>query len=93
MQEVVLKMPFFILSNPYIQIAEKKPTWSSYVIKKSLLTTWKVKLIIKFFFAKTALNKNVKAFVIYVASLTFKITIYQNSQTKIALLLPKKSPF
>lgn len=43
---------------------------------KALSITWQVKIINKKKFAKLALHKNIKAFVIYIICLTFKILIY-----------------
>ena len=74
--KVVLEMPSFIFNNADIQFVEKEPTWRSYNAKKALPITQKVELINKKKFAKTALDENIEAFVVQVASLISKIAIY-----------------
>ena len=69
--EVVLRMPFLTLSNANIQFAQKKLTWKSYITAKALSTTKRVEIINKKEFTKAALDKNVKAFVVRVASFSF----------------------
>ena len=69
-------MLFLTFSNANIQFIEKKLTWRSYTTEKSLPTTRRVKLIIKKEFAKAALDKNIKAFVVYVAFFTSKMLIH-----------------
>ena len=76
--EVVLGMPFLTLSNADIQFAEKELTWRSYIAKKALPTTQRVKLIDKKEFAKVVLDENIGAFVMYMSflSLRSKMTIH-----------------
>ena len=56
----------------------------------ALSTTYWVKLIDKKKFAKAALDKNIEAFVVQVASFTSKITIYLVFDVQILLLLVEK---
>ena len=90
--EVVLRMPFLIFGNADIQFAEKKLTWRSHTAEEALPTTQKVKLIDKKKFAKVALDENIKAFVVYVSSLSLgsKMTIHPAWEAQIASLLAKK---
>ena len=90
--KVVLKMPFLTFNNIDIQFAEKELTWSFYIAKKTLSTTWRVKLINKKEFTKAALVKNIKAFVVHVSFLNLrsKMTIHSAQEAQIALLLAKK---
>ena len=90
--EVVLEMPFLILSNADIQFAEKELIWRSYTAKEALPTTQRVELIDKKEFAKAALDENIEAFVVYVSflSLGSKMTIYPAWEAQITSLLAKK---
>ena len=75
--EVVSEIPFFTLSNVNIQFAKKKLTWRSYITAKTLPTTKQVEIIDKRKFAKTALDKNVEVFVVYMTSLSLNsMSIY-----------------
>ena len=67
--EVVLGMPFLILSNADIQFPKKRLTWRSYSTAEVLPTTKRVKLIDKKKFVKAALDENSETFVVYVAAL------------------------
>lgn len=72
-------MLFPIFSNANIQFIEKKPIQRSYTTAKALFT---VELINKKKFAKTVLNENIKAFVIYMTSFNFSsISIYSIKKT------------
>ena len=66
--EVVLGILFLTLSNADVQFVKKELTWRFYTTAKGLLNTKRVKLIDKKKFAKAALDKNSKTFVVYVAS-------------------------
>ena len=88
--EVVLSMSFFILSNADVQFAEKKLTWRTYTTKKALLTTCQVEIINQKKFAKTALDENVEAFVVYVSSLSSRMTIHPAKKAQFAFLLAEK---
>ena len=88
--EVVLRMPFLTFSNADIQFAEKELTWRSYTIEEVLPTTRQVELIDKKEFAKAALDENVKAFVVHMASFTSKISIHPARKAQIASLIAKE---
>ena len=90
--EVVLRMPFLTFSNVDIQFIAKKLTWRSYTVEKALPTTQMIELIDKKKFAKSTLDKNIKAFVVHMSflSLGSKMTIYPAWEAQIALLLAEK---
>ena len=66
---MVLRIPFFTLSNADIQFTRKKLIWTSYIIDEGLPTTKRIEIIDKKKLNKTALDNNVEAFLIYVTSL------------------------
>ncbi len=66
--EVVLEMPFLILSNANMQFVEKELEWKSYITARVLYTTKRVDLIDKKEFAITALDKNTEMFMVYIAT-------------------------
>ena len=75
--EVVLGIPFFTLSNTDIQFAKKELIWRSYTVVKALTITNWVEIINKKELAKAVLDKNVKAFVVHVISLSLStMSIY-----------------
>ena len=80
-------MPFPTFSNADVQFADKELTWRSYTIKEVLPTIQRIELISKKKCAKVALNKNVEAFILHMASLILKMTIHLAWKAKIALLL------
>ena len=88
--EVILRMPFINFSNANIQFADKEFIWNFYTIEKALSTTCQIKLVNKKEFVKAVLNENVETFVIYVALLISKMTIYLVWKAQIALLVVKK---
>ena len=88
--EVVLGMPFLILSNANVQFIEKEFTWRSYITAEVLPTTKWVELINKKKFAKAALDEKSETFVIYVASLNLAPRIHPDKKAQIASLLTKK---
>ncbi len=67
--EVVLEMPFLVLSNADFWFGVEELTWRSYTIVEALPTTSRVKLIDKKEFAKAALDGNYETFVMHVAAL------------------------
>ena len=64
-------MPFLLFSNTDILVDTKSFTYSSYSITEALRKIKRVELINKHDFAKAALEKNSKSFVVYVA--VFKV--------------------
>ena len=76
--KMVLELRFLTFSNIDIQFAKKKLSWRSYTIEETLPTTCQIELINKKEFAKAALDENIKAFMMYVSSLSLglKITIH-----------------
>ena len=82
-------MFFFTLSNVDIQFTEKKLTWRSYTIAKFLSTTKWVELINKKKFAKIALDKDFKTFMVYVLTLETllaRIKIHFLKEAQVAFL-------
>lgn len=67
--EVILKMFFLSLSSAAVLFDDKKLIWKSYSTGKVLLITSKIKFIDKREFTRTALNKNSKTSVMYIATL------------------------
>ena len=88
--EVVLGMPFLILSNANIQFAEKKLAWRTYTTEKALPTTHQVEIINQKEFAKAALNENLEAFVVHVSSLESRISIHPARKAQMASLLTEE---
>ena len=88
--ERVFKMRFLIFGNTNILFADQELIWRTYIIKKALPTTWLIEFIDKKNFASSALNANIKAFVVHLAFFTLKITSYLVQKAKTALLLIKK---
>ena len=93
--KIVFNMLFLIVSNIEIQFVKKKLIWKTYTTKKTLSTIRQVIFIDKKEFAKVALNKNIKAFVIYNSSLSFRLrmTSLQLEKSKYLFCWPKKSPY
>lgn len=86
--DVILGMPILTLSNPDIQFADQELIWRSYNMAKALATIQQVEIFDKKEFAKRALDKNVEAFVIYVASLSLgQMTIHLAWEAQFALLV------
>ena len=62
-------MPFLTFSIANIKFAQKKLTWKSYNAAKALPTTKQVEIIERKEFAKTALDKYIKTFMMYMTFL------------------------
>lgn len=88
--DMVLRMLFIAFSNANIHFAEEKLIWRSYTTRETLPTNQRVEFIDRKEFAKTALDKNVEAFVVYVASLTSEMSIYPAREAQISLLRAEK---
>lgn len=86
-------MFFFTLSNTDIQFLKKELTQRFYTIVKALLPIKQVEIIDKKKFAKAALNKNVKAFVVHMTFINLnkqKMSIQLAKEALIALLIVEK---
>ena len=91
--EVVLGMPFLILSNTNVQFVEKELTWRSYTTAKALPTTMRVELMNKKEFAKVALDKNSETFVVHVTSLSStSLDVYPFRRPQISGLIAEEAP-
>lgn len=91
--EVILRMLFLILNNANIQFAKKKLTWKFYTIVKVLSTIKKIRIMNKKKFAKMALDKNIKGFVVYLTSFSLNkptIIIHLARKAHIALFITKE---
>lgn len=86
----ILEMLFLTLNNAIIVFANQELTWRSYIPAKVLLTTKQVDIINKKKYAKAALNKNIKTFVVYMAYKSAKMSIYSAQKAQIALLVAEK---
>lgn len=78
-------MLLLTLFNTDIQFAEKVFIWRSYTIVEALFITKRAKLIGKQKFIATVLDKNVKIFVVYIATLE-TILIHPTQEAQITLL-------
>ena len=67
-KDMVLEIPFLTMNNIDIQFDTWCFTWRSYTTAKALPITKQVELIDKQKFAKVAVDKNSKMFIIYLAA-------------------------
>ena len=68
--KVVFGMSFFTWSGVNVDFLGREFQWKTYITKKALPTTRRVKLVDKKEFVATALNSEYEAYVVYVASLS-----------------------
>lgn len=90
--DVILKILFRTFSNVVIFFQDKKITRRSYTVAKALPTICWVEIIDEKKFATAALNKNIKAFVVYVAFLDLgsKMRIHPAQEVQIVLLIAEE---
>ena len=89
--EVILEMPFFIFNNINVSFAEQKLVLRLYTASKALSITKQIEIINKNKFTKAALDKNVKAFVVYVTSFSLNLILTNlTEKAPISLLVAKK---
>lgn len=90
--ETVLGMPFLSLNNVNLQFGIRKLTWKMYTTAKAILTTRQVKLINIHKFAKAALDKVSKIFVLHVTALEIssdmKIYTFRAAQISQKIIQP-----
>ena len=91
--EVVLEIPFLILSKVDIRFAKQKLGWGIYTAAEALPMTRRVKIIDKRKFTAAALNANNKTFVVHIVALAEPTTmpIYSSHQTQVATLMSEKT--
>lgn len=82
--KMVLEILFFFLSNADIDFEVERLTWKKNSATEVLAITGQIQLIDKHEFAKPALDKNLKTFVIYVVALKTAMPIYSSRITQIA---------
>ena len=91
--EIVLSMPFLILSNAGVQFVEMELTWRSYITAEALSTAKRVELINKKEFAKAALDENSETFVVHVASLSsISLDVHHSWRPQISGLIAEEAP-
>ena len=88
--EVVLDMLFLTFSNANVQFAKKELIWKTYATKKTLSTTYRVKLIDWKKFVKAALDENIKPFVVHISSSGLRMTIHLAKKAYLVLLIVKE---
>ena len=88
--EVVLGMPFLALSKVEINFAERELTWKTYSLDETLPTTKRVQMIDRREFAAAALAPDKEAFVVHVAYLGAKMSIYPARKAQMASLLAEE---
>lgn len=74
--KVVLEILFLSLSKVKVNFAEQKLNWRMYSLDKALLLTKQVQIINQKKFAVAALGANKEAFVVHMAYLEAKMSIY-----------------
>ena len=91
--EVVLGMPFLILSKADVRFAERKLVWRTYTAAEALPTTRRVEIIDKREFAAAALNADDETFVVHVAALAEPTTmpIHPSRQAQVAALTSEET--
>ena len=68
--EIVLKMPFLILTGADVDFLGQKLWWRIYTTKKALPTIRRVELVVKKEFAAAVLDPENETFVVHVTSLS-----------------------
>ena len=87
---MIFKISFIIFTNGNVQFVDINLTWKTYITKKSQLIIQWVEVINKKKWVRRVLNENIKAFIIYMDSVTSKIIIHLDKKGQIALLITKK---
>ncbi len=92
--DVVLGMPFLIMSNADIGFQARDLQWRFYTTRNVLTTTRQIELIGKKEFTVEALNLEHKAFVIYVVAFSLDLgdEVYPLKKTQISYLKVDKAP-
>lgn len=73
---MILDMLFLIINNANILFIEQELIWRSSTLIEALLITKQIEIVDKNEFIKAMLDKNIEAFVIYIASLISKTLIH-----------------
>lgn len=90
--EIILEISYYTFSNADISFLKKEIAQKNYTTCKVLRTIKKIELIDKKEFAKAALDKNFKAFVVHIEapSKLAEIAIYFFNVAQVALLQADK---
>lgn len=83
-------MLFLFFSNVNVKFAKKELTWRTFSVNETLQTTKHIQFIDCKKFVAAALDPSEKAFVVLMAYLKAKMSLYPTWKAKIALLLAKK---
>lgn len=90
--EVILGIPFLILSNADVNFPSRELQWQPYNTSNALPTTQRLELINKKIFARTALDENAETFGVHVvAPKATGITIHPFQAAQITLLLANEA--
>lgn len=73
--EVVLEMAFLFFNNVNLQFSTRELTWKPYTTAETMPIAYQVELIHKLKFAKVALDKASKTFVVHIAALEHSLRI------------------
>ena len=84
--KVVLRIPFFTLSNSNRRFAERELVWKTYSGAKALPMTWRVEIIDKKEFALAVLNEENKTFVVHIVAFSIDSNVHASWRVKIFLL-------
>lgn len=87
---IILGILFLTFNNADVMFIKQKLTWRSHRLVKALLTTKWIQIIGWKEFVATTLDRSKKVFVVYVAHLGSKMSIYSAWKTQIALQVVEK---
>ena len=92
--EVVLEIPFLILSGADIDFLGRELRWKTYTTKKALSTTKRIELVDKREFVATALDPEHETYVVYVGWVNFDTSSSSSSldMPQISGLIVKEAP-
>ena len=89
--KVIFKMPFLTFSKVKVDFVIKELIWKAYTITEILSTTKRVHIISLKEFAKTALDPEQEAFMIYVTTLFKPMKMHLDQEIQIAALITDKA--
>ena len=96
--EVVLGMPFLILSNADVDFLGRELRWRTYITKEALSTTRRIELVGKKEFAAVALDSEHETYVVHVGSVSsdallssFSLDVHPSRRPQISGLIAEKA--